>query len=515
MNKDAKRKQFTIAIIILALFAAALFVPQMREILIKTGESLIGRGLNHKIWNSRFVQLGTVLFLLDAAAFLILNFARLTVLAEPKISPRVFLYEKASSLSFDERLHLATLFVFAIVFLRFSVFVSPTTGDPHSYATALDDRSFLEFMKSRHYYWSSRLLIEALMVYIYRWNGLPWHILNMAAFITIAECTIQIALPKSKRRYSFLAYALLFLIPQHSLSDAGWGPTTTNYLWPLAAALPAFVTVKKQFCGEHLSKKKIAVSIVLATYAANQEQLAALMLGLFLVLLVYRIARNKKIEPSDFYLVALIIICAMSITYMFLCPGNFKRKATEISHWIPPYSTYSFMDKVQMGLLTILTYYFTERCLNFIIIPILVLLTIICYRKDKRLFIAQSALNLFVFYATYIAFYIKISGGKPLFSNVILARFLEYSEFTVFMETFFLVAALASLVLLTFAASKTRLGGLLNALILCAGFCSAFILAFSPTVYSSGTRCYLFMTEAIFIVTIRFFAQEEELHFLG
>ena len=474
----------------------ALFIPAVRSAVIQLGEKCVGRPLTHPVWNARLVSWSLKFLCFSILAFCALHLFSLTIFAEPRISISQYAKNRFSALDFDQRLHLAAFCVFAIVFLRYHAFVSPTTGDPHSYATVLQEKSLFEFLKGRHFFWSSRLLIEALMVNIYRWDGILWRIIGTASLVTIAESIVRLALPREKCRYAFLVYALLFLIPQSSLSDAGWGPTTTNYLWPLAAAIVPFVVIKKLLQNENVSKKETAVSIILAVYAANQEQLAALMFGLALVLFLYKIIRAKKIGASDFYFIAILAICALSIMYMFLCPGNFARRQTEISHWIPPYDTYSFFDKVKIGMMTILTYYFTERHMNFIVVPL-------------------CALNAFIVFATYIGSYVRAQSNRFLFSNVFLARFVDYSDFAVNAEVFILFAAFALLVLSAFGSSTSRTGGFLNALILCAGFCSAFILAFSPTVYSSGTRCYLFMTEAIFIVTIRFFAQEEELHFLG
>ena len=92
-----------------------------------------------------------------------------------------------------------------------------------------------------------------------------------------------------------------------------------------------------------------------------------------------------------------------------------------------------------------------------------------------------------------------------LLVNDKLARFSAHSEIAVLIECAVLLVAGLFLVYQIIVAMTDKLQGLLNALLLCAGFCSAFIIAFSPTVYSSGARCYLFMSYALFAVAFRIF----------
>ena len=206
--------------------------------------------------------------------------------------------------------------------------------------------------------------------------------------------------------------------------------------------------------------------------------------------------------------------CQLGISFSFLfifsCSGNKARFATEIRTWFPEYKSISVCEKIELGALTILMYYFSFFESNYTLLPLYIVIAIVFYAKNKKLFVLQICLAVF----TLLCFLSQLSN-RFLFSNRMLARFSTYSNIAVAFECICLFLAFAVLLFQIYAASLSKSSGILNVVLVIIGFCSAFILVFSPTVYASGARCYLFMDTILFVVCFRIFSEQKQLHFLG
>ena len=55
-NSTEAKKNLIILSIIFGVSSLVMFIPQIRELIIKFGEILIGRSLTHEVWHSRFLK---------------------------------------------------------------------------------------------------------------------------------------------------------------------------------------------------------------------------------------------------------------------------------------------------------------------------------------------------------------------------------------------------------------------------------------------------------------------------
>ena len=55
-NSTEAKKNLIILSIIFGVSSLVMFIPQIRELIIKFGEILIGRSLTHEVWHSRFIK---------------------------------------------------------------------------------------------------------------------------------------------------------------------------------------------------------------------------------------------------------------------------------------------------------------------------------------------------------------------------------------------------------------------------------------------------------------------------
>lgn len=472
------------------------FVPQVRNFIISFVEKKISRELDHEHWNNTLISLNIAFY------GFVLAFYLLTKLWENLLDAKtdIFTYfsNKISKISNEEWMHYIPLFFFTLIICVIHFCLVQGGDDVNYFSHALEGRTFLDFLKDRYNTWSSRLVIETILINCYWLNFGLWRVLDVVVFVVIAESIVSICL--NDKKYAAVVYAvILFLTPYFSLCTAGWGATTVNYLWPVAAAMPAFVIEKKIFEKKALSKASVILSLLLLIFATNQEQVAALIFGLNVSFLIFNLLKNRNFQKNNFYFIAVIFICIVSLIFILSCPGNKIRFSKEITTWFPGYSTLSIFEKCQIGLLSILSYYFSLKEMNFIIVPLCIVLTILFYKKSKSNFIMQILLNLFIVFC----FALHILKKDFILSNNQLAKFSNHSNVAILFECIILTAVGFCFLYQIYSVMKEKKAGLFNVFLICAGYCSALIVAFSPTVYASGSRCYLFMSFIIFIVTFK------------
>ena len=495
-------KELRICCAVTSFCSLILFLPQIQSFLITLAESKLGRSINHTIWTNK-IDIYTFSFLVfNMLLFFI--FILFDKIIQSKQSIPDYLDSKFRNVTTDQWLHYIPLLLFIIVLCIIHFCIAESGDDTAYFNHALQDTSYIDFLKTRYNTWSSRLIIETILINCYRLNFGLWRILDVAAFVLIAECMISIcALPK---KFSFIVYGvILFFTDYKSLCSAGWGATTVNYLWPLACAMPAFVIIKKIFTNGNISKHQIVISLLLLLFAINQEQVAALCFGLSVSFFVIRLIQNRRLQKSDLYLVSISLLCLISMIFILACPGNANRFTSETKNWFPEYTNLSLFEKIQLGILTVFTYYFSGRGL-LTLLPLFLTLTIIYKKISPKRFTVQLCIDALCLVLVLAKVLTKLTKGNFLFINRKLYQFTNFSKVSVLIECFILLFIGSVLIYQIICSINDKKQGLFNAFLLCAGFCSAFIIAFSPTVYASGARCYLFMSYTIFLITFRIFS---------
>ena len=495
--KRFKKKSIFLCSIV-GVLSLIIFLPQVRLFIIKCGEHIIGRPLTHDAWHKRFIKWEVYFLILLVTIYgLLCLIQKCTKL---NISIYDFLITKIQTISNNQLFHIFTLFIFVIIICISHFSIIPSGDDVNVFNHALNDSSYVDFLKLRYNCWSSRLIIESVLINVYHFNFGVWRFLDIVAFVLIAECFIKLCFPQ-KEQYAILVYAIILLFTDfNSLHTAGWGATTVNYLWPLACTMPYFVMVKNIFEEKHISVKSILFSVLLLLFAINQEQVAALVFGLNLSFLFIDILKNRKFIINDSFFIFVLIICIFSLIFILTCPGNSKRFSAEVIAWFPEYADISFFEKIELGILTIFTYYFSLKN-NFILIPLCFILTVYFRKQRKINFAFQLYLDIFILGCSFL----RIFKKTFLLSNDKLAQFTNYSKIEVLIECIILILTGLILLYQIFNVFVNKLKGTFYLFLLIAGFCSAYIIAFSPTVYASGSRCYIFLSYTIFFVTLKCF----------
>ena len=82
------------------------------------------------------------------------------------------------------------------------------------------------------------------------------------------------------------------------LSETGWYATTLNYLWPMAMFFYSMTLFKDIVNNDKVLMKKKVCGLLAIIFASNQEQVAALMFGYFVLSMAVYMWKYKKVNKK-------------------------------------------------------------------------------------------------------------------------------------------------------------------------------------------------------------------------
>lgn len=404
---------------------------------------------------------------------------------------------------------------FLILLALHVLFVRTGTNDDLVYQGYWRDYSLGAFLKLQYETWTSRLLIEIAVMLC---TGAPvwvWHLLNILMVLGIVWNVADLFGLGDRWDALVLFFTIMWAVPLDTLCDAGWINTSVNYLWILSAGLAALRPLKHLCCGEHCARWELAVCPACALFAADMEQMAAVLLGSYLVCGGYLLMKKRKLSPIYFVQLALILL---SILFALTAPGNGLRFEVEARNEFPRFPELGVGEKLVMGWLETAQYYFAagyqQKCAVFpLLAGVLFLGVLTRCREGERLWRLPIAAFPLAFYwgigqlgNRLLAQGLVPRGGHViglLGGNCKLPGPGAYSwgqvSFQIVIYLLILACVAASVFFLHGKSTET----LLELTILGAGFCSRILMGFSPTVYASGDRTALYCSAAILIVTMR------------
>ncbi len=390
------------------------------------------------------------------------------------------------------------IFLFFVMLTMHSVLV--IYGDDNHYTSnvLIDyDNSMKKFLSFRYYNWSSRTVVELFMALILKLNFWVWKILDVIV-VCILVLSISSIFGNNNSKWINWTIVGLFLVYKFSdMSTAGWGATTLNYLWPLSFGMYSLAILTKIYRDEKVKIYEYILAFLFAIYALNVEQMCAILVVTYLCFSIIIFLKNKK----NIFPMLLVILSVIELIYIMVSPGNSQRTLIEQTRYLPQFPMFSFLDKITLGICNTFYRYIFTVSLPFILLSI----TLMVYIWKK-----------------YEETFYRIFGGLPLVSVVIFNFFRNYfypefgnkinelntiqpiSMFNFYKpSTYLFLSIIIVIVIVLFVdvylifENNTKTLIVLGILIL--GFGSHIIMGFSPTVFASSTRTFLFSDFALIL----------------
>lgn len=248
----------------------------------------------------------------------------------------------------DKRI-VCLLLVYAVFVIGFHVFfLKLGDGDDPYYMACLNDTTFWGILWERWNDWSSRIVIEALLILVVQQNAALWMVLDILISVLIAALTVRFVFEKKEEIQMSLVVLLLLLLLSYDfreMSSAGWMTTTINYWWSLAALLVLFLPLAPRIT-EKGRKWAYAFAVPAAVFAVNHEQICLVVLCISLYVILRERIQKRSCSWYVFFLLGL------SLLYLYLiltCHGNEIRRLTSIDVWFPGYADFNLLQRGLLG----------------------------------------------------------------------------------------------------------------------------------------------------------------------
>ena len=386
-----------------------------------------------------------------------------------------------------------------IVMFVFHLLIPVGTGDDIFFSKVLNDYSILSFCFTRYNTWSSRIIIESILIVVSRFP-IMWKILDVLVVLWICKSISNILNHEKEQKITWFIVFALIMFPWESMGSAGWIATTMNYLWPLASGLYVLSLMTEFFRGNKVSYFKIFLSVPCLLYACNQEQICAVMVAfLFFGLVLCKLKTHKFNSTVIFW----TILSLLSLCFIMFCPGNAARNIAETSTHFPEYAEFTLLDKLDIGFSSAFFPYITEiKVLYFLFIC---LLCIYSYKKRgfSNAFVAAIIpLTVSVFLGIF---------GSTVLSNTVIVQFINNgliatgtTTIVVNLLILFILVLVCTSIWLSF---DDKMTAFVLIYILGVGFATRMVMGFSPTIWASGNRTYMFLEFAFLLVSTYLFTK--------
>ena len=372
------------------------------------------------------------------------------------------------------------IFVFALhLFMRPGEaddlwFINNYTGNPLSFA-------YMRYMQ-----WSSRFLIEMVLVFIASLPLIVWKVLDTLMIVLLFYSGNKLLNIKNRKILIFEIF-LIMILPWKVFGETGWIATTLNYTWPITLGFYGFSILLE----EKTNFLKQIISFFCIIFACNQEQMCCVMLAFIIICFCIRTFQKKN---NKVFLIPFIICILMGVLHI-ICPGNSMRQISEMQTWYPAYQNFDVLDKISIGIIsTVTAILFDFRIIYIAFIGMLILYIKYLPLNKKLSYIIQFILvcfifiNIYPFDSTQLMFYSKAQESIVItFMNFVLPVLL--------------FSLLISIVIYLILKTKNKFNYMFVLLFL-SGICSRLILGFSPTVYASGKRTVIYFYIVCYLLTI-------------
>lgn len=409
--------------------------------------------------------------------------------------------------------------VFAIILICTHIRLQKVADDIW-FADILKNQGILEYTINRYNTWTSRTIIESILVSLANTNVsfIIWKVLNILMFELLAYSTYKLFIKdiKEEKTKLQLLWILIFgilLIPFSMLKDAGWIATTTNYLWVLALGMFLITIIKKSLKKEKIKWYYTLFYILAALYASNQEQMAATLFAVFTLYILY-LLKTKQIKTKlNKTTIFVYIVIILNLIYILTCPGNLIRKIEETQTWYGAYQDYGIVSKLELGITSMMKYLIIDGRVVFI-----VLTAIMAYYVTKKYkntlckiigiipFIGSTFLNVFSGFTNQIL--PKLTELMNIYSkNELIINITNKTQLSLYIPITIYGIILLCILINIYLIFKNTNKCKIIIIIYMLGLATRLIMGFSPTVFASAERTSLFLYFSFIIIIILTFKQ--------
>lgn len=385
------------------------------------------------------------------------------------------------------------------------IIVTPDRYDSAFFISQMKEFSISDFIGMRYKTWTSRVLIEFVVCTVLTHNRLIWSILNASMMTLIVFTILKLFVKENDEKSFILPIFLILLYPIDKIAaTCDWGAGTINYIWPFAMLLISCIPIKKLFNNEKIKLYFYPVYIFALIFACNQEQACAIAFGIYFVFIMLYILKNRKLHP---FLVVQFIVILLSLIFIVTCPGNYERKNAEIQEYFMEYGSFGLIDKITLGIVATAQQILVNNDIVFLVFSIISASYIfVSYKNSIYRIVALIPVVLSLIFGIC---YDIICGLFPYFGmfsqnwfvNLTMLNSANYTNLIYFVPLLISLILFVS-VLMNILIIFKNLNNNLAVIIYLIGLASRIMMGFSPTIFASQERTFMFFEFSLIIVSI-------------
>lgn len=364
---------------------------------------------------------------------------------------------------------------------------------------------------SKYEEWSSRIFINVMTLVMGKLPHIVWIIVD-SGMAVLAAWSVSYLTRDTEReevRVNWFIVFLFFLYPFSHMATAGWKATTVTYWWTLACGLYAMIPIQRWIRGEKIQGWEYPLFFLAALYGANQEQMSAILTGVYGCSFFYIgwKAWNGRRKSGICFLVGLFLISFAEFLSALFCPGNGARMGDETTIWFADYGRIHLLEKLEIGISSAGYELLYSGNLCFLVLSGILFWLVWKQYQDLEYRIVAGIP--FVSCVVTGPFYSLVSESLPgleRWKNALTSYGIitveNYTEWVSYLPLVGIGVGIGCLVLTIYLV----FGGGWKTLGLCVvffiGYASRVVLGFSPTVWASSDRTYLFLYMTVIVLAV-------------
>lgn len=387
------------------------------------------------------------------------------------------------------------LWIYAAVQIAYHLMMREPEGSDalRFFSNQLDAYSLQEYLRIRYGCWTSRVLIEGVLVFVSR-NIALFKVLDWAAWVFLAWAFAWL-FPKEKRGTAIcIIVGFLLIYPMWDLRTAGWIATGVNYTWPLAFGVFSLHGTAKALQGQKTSVFCWILYAFAALFAANMEQVSAALVAVNFCAAAYLLWNRGKARICGPVWTGLLVSAA-EMLFILKCPGNAARNADEIASRMPGFVSYGLLDKIGMGFMDTMHHLVVSGNLLFLCYAGLLAAIVFAKTGDLKcrfaaVFPIVLNVGLVGFYGalkTYFPKFLKLmKKSEPIGGN-------NYHVAANYLPVLLYLVLIGCMLLSLVAVCESYFELFGQAILLALALATRVIMGFTPTIYVSQERTFFYL----------------------
>lgn len=432
---------------------------------------------------------------------------KLSITMESKINIKVMIKRIIGIMSLKENkfIFYVTSFLFGLCFL----FEVPH-GDDVSTLSIAESRKIIDIFWKVIEIIKIRGIVSVDAIQFIIFNNLPiiFFVIYMMIIMYLLLNNISLLFDVEKENQLYFNIFISSAVMMYSFVDmqsAGWIVTTCCYFVPLVFVVISLLPIKKFIKNEKLNKKELiiyAIALIVATSGALQG--LAVMVMCYSLLFIYCLIVKKQYKENYIFVIILIIMAIATFTN----GSNVDRVAIETIKRMPMLEMFNLISRIDIGLSSSFGWLLFGS--NYFIPFAFLVLIILLYKKHKSfkitLFgIIPEVLRIFTkkLYLNNLSINAFEIGPKDLgTSNYGLFNLESINKYDTYL-LYFVICIIITIVLIEiFLLCDNMKTFIVVVLVLLIGFISRFILTFTPNVFASQQRTFIYFNFSIILTLI-------------